>query len=100
MHKVLEKLNEKYSDKITIKSVDLRKSEKFTEQYPVRVMPTLFFFNSDGSAFEPSKELIEKISYVSYKRKNEDKIVLSANEGFLEEELLEQLIQEMIKNGK
>lgn len=100
MHIALEKLNEKYKDKITIKSVDLNKSESFAEQYPIRVTPTIFFFNSDGSAFIPSKELTEKLSYVSYKNKNEDGIVLSGTEGLLQQEVLEQLIEEMIGNAK
>lgn len=100
LHIALEKLNEKYKDKITIKSVDLNKSESFAQQYPIRVTPTIFFFNSDGSAFIPSKELTKKLSYVSYKNKNEDGIVLSGTEGLLQQEVLEQLIEEMIENAK
>lgn len=75
-------------------------SESFAREYPVRVTPTLFFFNSDGSAFEPSKELLEKLNHVSYKRKNEEKIALFGNEGVIDEKILEDLIKEMIQNGK
>lgn len=100
LHKYLEKLYDKYKDEITIKSVDLRKSENFANEYPIRVTPTLFFFKSDGTPFEPSKEILEKINHVSYKKKNEEKIALFGNEGVIEEKILEDLIKEMIKNGK
>lgn len=95
MHPTLEKLYEQYGDQITIKSIDLAIARDFAKNYPIRVTPTLFFFKADGTPFVPSEELVKELNYVSYKRKSDDTIAVSGNEGVVKYEILVKLLKEM-----
>lgn len=100
LHPTLEKLHELYGDQITIKSIDIRKLRDFSSNYPIRVTPTIYFYNADGSAFVPSEELSKELNNVAYKKKDDDKIAISGNEGVLEFDTFVKIIKEMGVNVK
>lgn len=100
LHPTLEKLHEKYGDKVIIKSVDIAKIRDFVKDYPVRVTPTLFYFKPDGKAFEPTEELTKELNYVSYKRKTDGDVAFAGSEGVVEYEAMEKLIEEMISSAR
>lgn len=99
-HPVLEKLREEYKDKVIIKTIDVRKQREFVSQFPVRVTPTLFYFNADGTPFEASETLANKISYVAYQDKKSGELKFGGSEGVVQYEELKEVIEEMLKNVK
>lgn len=96
----MEKLHEKYGDKVIIKSVDVAKIRDFVKDYPVRVTPTLFYFKADGTAYEPSEALTKELNYVAYKRKTDNDVKFAGSEGVVEYEAMEKLIEEMISGAR
>lgn len=99
-HPVLEKLKKEYKDKVIIKTVDVRKQQAFASQFPIRVTPTLFYFNADGTPYKASDELAKKISYVAYEDKKSGELKFGGSEGVVKYEELKQVIEEMLKNVK
>ena len=99
-HPVLEKLKKEYKDKVIIKTIDLRKQQAFASQFPVRVTPTLFYFNADGTPYEAKGDLAKKISYVAYEDKKTGELKFGGSEGVVKYEELKQVIEEMLKNVK
>ncbi len=99
-HPVLEKLREEYKDKVIIKTVDIRKEQKFASEFPIRVTPTLFYYNADGTPFKASEDLAKKINYVAYQDKKTDELKFGGSESVVEYEGLKEIIEEMLKNVK
>lgn len=99
-HPVLEKLREEYKDKVIIKTVDIRKEQKFASEFPIRVTPTLFYYNADGTPFKVSEDLAKKINYVAYQDKKTDELKFGGSESVVEYEGLKEIIEEMLKNVK
>jgi thioredoxin 1 len=54
MAPVLEELNRTLQGKAVVKFVDVWKYKDLAEGYPLRVIPTQFFFDKDGKPFKPS----------------------------------------------
>lgn len=100
MHPVLDKLREEYKDKVIIQTIDIRKQQKFTSEFPIRVTPTLFYYNADGTPFKSPEELSKKINYVAYQDKKTDELKFGGSEGVLQYEDLKAVIEEMLKNVK
>lgn len=96
----MEKLKKEYKDKVIIKTVDVRKQQAFASQFPIRVTPTLFYFNADGTPYKASDELAKKISYVAYEDKKSGELKFGGSEGVVKYEELKQVIEEMLKNVK
>ena len=99
-HKVLEKLREEYKDRVIIQTINIRKEMDFTSQFPIRVTPTLFYFNADGTPFESPEELASKINYVAYEDKKSGELKFGGSEGVVQYEDLKAVIEEMLKNAK
>ena len=95
-----EKVKKEYKDKVIIKTVDVRKQQAFASQFPIRVTPTLFYFNADGTPYKASDELAKKISYVAYEDKKSGELKFGGSEGVVKYEELKQVIEEMLKNVK
>ena len=99
-HKVLEKLREEYKDRVIIQTINIRKEMDFTSQFPIRVTPTLFYFNADGTPFKSPEELESRINYVAYEDKKSGELKLGGSEGVVQYEDLKAVIEEMLKNAK
>ncbi len=85
---ILQELSKEYENKVIIKFVDISKNSDVAMDFPIKVVPTLFFFNKDGSPFE-SDDLI------MYSSKKDNKHIFTAYEGKLGKSYLEQILKEM-----
>ena len=100
LHPILEKVHSEYKGKVIVKSVDIRKFQEFTNDFPVRVTPTLFYFNSDGTPFVPSDDLAKKVNHVAYKDKKSSEVVFSGSEGVVQYDDFISMIKEMGVNAR
>ena len=96
MKPYLEELYEEYLGKVLIAYVDVDRVN--IEGYPLSVVPTQFFYNSDGSPFIPSEEIVMKneYSWVPFYHRETDELVFSTHQGLLTREELENIFVEMI----
>ncbi|MEA4871784.1 MAG: thioredoxin family protein [Synergistaceae bacterium] len=93
MAPVLEKLNKKYQGKVIIKFVDVWRNPKLAENFPVQVIPTQFFFNSDGSPL--AQEANPPFDVIGYINKETQEQTFTVHQGGLTEEQLEAVFIEM-----
>ena len=96
----MEKLREEYKDRVIIQTINIRKEMDFTSQFPIRVTPTLFYFNANGTPFKSPEELESRINYVAYEDKKSGELKLGGSEGVVQYEDLKAVIEEMLKNAK
>ncbi len=93
MEPVLETLNTVMKNKAIIKFADIYKHPDAQGDFPVRVMPTQFFFNKDGTPYLPSVDL--GIEFLTYKNSNTGELIYTAHEGGLTEEQLRLVLKDM-----
>lgn len=95
MKPYIEELYEEYMGEILIVYVDVDKVD--ISDYPLSVVPTQFFFNSDGTPFVPSEEIVMKSpsSWVSFNDKDTNEPLFTTHQGLLTKEELIALFMEM-----
>lgn len=93
MAPVLEKLNKKYQGKVIVKFVDVWKNPKLAEKFPVQLIPTQFFFNSDGSPL--AQEANPPFDVIGYINQETQEQAFTVHQGGLTEEQLEAAFKEM-----
>ncbi len=93
MAPVLEKLNKEYRGKVIIKFVDVWRNPELAENFPVQVIPTQFFFNSDGSPL--AQEANPPFDVIGYINKETQEQTFTVHQGGLTEEQLEAAFKEM-----
>jgi thioredoxin 1 len=93
MAPVLKKVHEDLLGKAIIKYVDIDGQSKLASEYPVRVIPTQFFFNKDGEPFMPEES--ETARMIIYTDKETGEHALTSHEGGLSEEQLISILLEM-----
>jgi thioredoxin 1 len=93
MAPVLKELNETLKGKAIIKFVDVWKYRELTEGYPLRTIPTQFFFDRKGKPFIPSD--ISGIPMITYSSEETDLPLFTAHEGGLSKEQLLDILREM-----
>ena len=81
--------------KVTVRYADVWADPSLTGGFPVNAVPTQFFFNADGTPFEPSEELQKQMRFSMYVRRDNDQHVLTAHVGILTKEQMEQVFREM-----
>lgn len=64
MAPVLKELNKEYRGKAVIKFVDVWKNQDAAEGFPLRVIPTQFFFDKDGNLYTFHEGGMDKASIV------------------------------------
>ncbi|WP_411328548.1 thioredoxin family protein [Anaerofustis stercorihominis] len=84
MEPTLHKLKEEYKGKVIIKSISVDADVKGIEDFPVKVTPTLFFFDEKGNPYKPSKDI--DIQMIEYSSKADNKHIYTAREGLLTED--------------
>jgi thioredoxin 1 len=92
MAPVLEELSRTLKGKAVIKFVDVWKYQNLAEGYPLRVIPTQFFFDRDGKPFTPSDPRFGMILYADREKKEH---ALTAHEGGMTREQLLEVLAEM-----
>lgn len=93
MAPILEKLNKKYQGKVIVKFVDVRKNPELTENFPVQLIPTQFFFKSDGSPLP--QEANPPFDVIGYIDEETQEHAFTVHRGGLTEEQLEAAFKEM-----
>lgn len=93
MAPILEKVHKDVLGKAIIKYIDVDKFKQIASDYPVKVIPTQFFFDKDGKPYMPAD--LESSSMLIYTVKDTKEHVLTAHEGGLTEEQLLGILKEM-----
>jgi thioredoxin 1 len=92
MAPVLEELNRTLRGKAVVKFVDVWKYKDLAEGYPLRVIPTQFFFDKDGKPHTPSDARFRMILYTD---KDSRQHAFTAHEGGMTREQLMAVLEEM-----
>lgn len=92
MAPILEELNRTLRGKAVVKFVDVWKYKDLAEGYPLRVIPTQFFFDRDGKPFTPSDARFRMILYAD---KDSRQHAFTAHEGGMTREQLLAVLGEM-----
>ncbi len=95
MAPVLETLNAEMQNKAIIKFIDVWKNPKASTGFPVQVIPTQFFFNSDGTPYVPSEEVMNAIDFTAFSSNDTDEHVFTAHQGGLTEEQMRIILADM-----
>lgn len=93
MAPVLEELNRTLQGKAVIKFVDVWKYQKLAEGYPLRLIPTQFFFDKDGKPFSPSDA--RKFQMILYASPESKEHLFTAHEGGMTKAQLLAVLAEM-----
>ncbi len=84
--------NEMYG-KVIIKYIDVYASGETVRDFPVSVLPTQIFINSDGTPYVPSKNL--NINFTIYNYNSTGEHAFTAHEGVLTQKELLAIIEDM-----
>jgi thioredoxin 1 len=97
MAPVLVTMNEQMQGKAIIKFVDIEKYSEIANDFPISVIPTQFFFNSDGTPYVPSDELVEDLDIVfdTYNYKDTGELAFTVHQGGLTEDELRAILVDM-----
>jgi thioredoxin 1 len=88
----IKKLHKTLQGKAIIKYMDVWELPELAEGYPIRVIPTLLFFDKDGNPYEPSDP--EASRMLIYTTKDTGEHVFTAYEGAMsEKEILSILVK-------
>lgn len=93
MAPVLKELNEELQGKAVIKFVDVWKYQALAQGYPIRVIPTQVFIDSNGKPFIPSESLLKQIQL--YPVNDSGKHVFTIHEGGMTKDQLLSALKEM-----
>ena len=95
MAPVLETLHEDFQGKAIVHFVDVWKNKTAANDFPVSVIPTQVFFNTDGTPFVPSEELEKEIEFTMYSSKDTNEPVFTVHQGGVTEEQMRKIFAEM-----
>lgn len=95
MAPVLKKLNTDMQDKAMIKFVDVGQNRYAAANFPLNVIPTQFFYNSDGTPFVPSDKLSKSIAFEMHKDLKTGQHNFTSHKGGLTEAQMLQILAEM-----
>lgn len=95
MAPVLVKLNEDMQGKAIIQFVDVWKNPNASIGFPVQLIPTQVFVNSDGTPYVPSKELSSTIQFSMYTDRETNKHTFTVHQGGLTEEQMLLILADM-----
>ena len=95
MKPALKAINMKMYRKAFIKYVDVWEYPEAAYDLPFNLIPTQFFYNSDGTPFVPSEELNQKIQFDFYGDNETGKHVYTTHTGPLTEEEFDLILKEM-----
>ena len=93
MAPILKKVHHDVQGKAIIKYIDVDKFQEIAGNYPVKVVPTQFFFYKDGKPYQPQD--FESSGMLIYTLKDTEEHVLTAHEGGLTEAQLMEILLEM-----
>lgn len=92
MAPVLASLNSELRGRAVIRFVDVWKYGSLAQGFPVRVIPTQIFIDSEGGHYQPSENIMSKISFQNAVIKG---VKYTFHEGGLEEEDVRLILDDM-----
>ncbi len=93
---ILEELNRELRGKAVIKYVDVYENTDVSNEFPIEVIPTQFFFNADGSPYVPADlEEAAANGFILYTLTSSGEHALTAHQGGLGKEELLAVLKEM-----
>lgn len=96
MAPVLSELNQSLRGRAIVKFADVWKYSDIVQGYPVRAIPTQFFFDAKGKPYIPKdKESAEKNGFLLYEHKDTGEHLLTAHEGGLTKDQILTVLEEM-----
>lgn len=89
----LEELNIELQGKAIVKIADVWANEKLAEGFPLRVVPTIFFFDAHGNPYIPPEENPDEL--LIYNDKDSGEHLFTVKEGIIKKERLLAILEEM-----
>lgn len=93
MAPVLETLNEELAGEAIILFVDVWKYHSLALEFPVEVIPTQIFIDSDGMPYAPAED--EEIQFLQYSYRDTKEIAFTTHQGGVTEEQLRNVLEKM-----
>jgi thioredoxin 1 len=93
MAPIIEALNEDLQDKAIIKFVDVWKNQSLADGYPISVIPTQIFIDTNGKPYNPVDP--NALQMIQYSDKTTNEHTFTAHEGTLTKEQLQSILKEM-----
>lgn len=90
---VLKTMNAEMQGKAIIKFVDTEKYSDIASAYPLQVIPTQVFFDSDGTPYVPSDSI--DIDFTMYSSKDTNEHIYTVHEGGLTAEQMRAILEDM-----
>lgn len=90
---VLVTMNAEMQGKAIIKFVDTEKYSDIVSDYPIQVIPTQVFINSDGTPYVPSDSF--DIKFTMYSSKDTNEHIYTVHEGGLTVEQMRTILEDM-----
>lgn len=95
MAPVLLTLNEELQGDAIIQFVDVWKNPETVTNFPVQLIPTQVFVNSDGSPYVPSDEIATQMQFSMYADNQTNAHVFTTHQGGLTEEQMRLILADM-----
>ncbi len=93
MAPVLKELNEELKGKAIIKFVDVWKYQELVEDYPISIIPTQIFIDSNGKPFKPQN--LDAMQMKLYYHKDTKEHAITIHEGGMTKEQFLDVLKEM-----
>lgn len=90
---ILDAMHEEMLGKAIIKYVDTDEHGEIASEFPIQVIPTQVFINSDGTPYQPSESIDVEFSTYTYKDSGE--IAFTVHQGGLTEDELRAILVDM-----
>lgn len=84
MEPTIHNLAKEYQGKIIIKIINIDANVSGIEDFPIRVTPTIFFFDKNGKPYSPTQA--PGVDLIKYTSKDTNEHLFTAREGILSEE--------------
>lgn len=89
----LERVNEDIRGRAIMKYLDVEEFYDLVSEFPIHVVPTIFFYNGDGSPFSPENDF--PIVFQNYSLRSTGEHALTAHEGYLSAETILLILESM-----
>lgn len=90
---ILDAMHEEMLGKAIIKYVDTDEYSEIASEFPIQVIPTQVFINSDGTPYMPSEDI--DIEFSEYNYKDTGEVAFTVHQGGLTEDELRAILVDM-----
>ncbi len=94
MEPALQQMHQTYNGKAIVTTVDVWAHPEAVGAFPGQLIPTLFFFNADGTPYQP-RRIVPGLS-LSYEKDSAGTVLYTYYEGVMDPSVLQQIIEDML----